>query len=387
MGSRSARWRQSWAPQPLTPLMEGPDPEMQEEGTKKESSWEAIREWFKAQKISPGANISSQQSFYGTIHAKTQDLRLLLGVLGCPLAPIPSDHDPALTIHNHIKDTPFETSTAKYIIQQYLAATGCLKQQKENKNMYATGMVKMICCETEISSGKNVKCLGTRSSENGCFVLWQMLPGMWSLELVVGGHKIVAGSNGKTVWRHTPWLGTHAAKGPQRPLRRIIQGLDPKSTASLFTNAQCLGENRIGNVDCFVLKVCADRETVIERSEGPAEVIRHILYGYFCQKSGLLIYLEDSHLTRVPTQDSDTVYWETTIGSSIGDYRDVDGILIAHQGRSIATVFRFGELSMQHSRTRMEEIWTIDDVMFNVPGLSMDHFIPPADILDTINSP
>jgi hypothetical protein len=35
----------------------------------------------------------------------------------------------------------------------------------------------------------------------------------------------------------------------------------------------------------------------------------------------------------------------------------------------------------------MEEVWTIDDVMFNVPGLSMDHFIPPADILDNINSP
>jgi hypothetical protein len=109
MSSRSARWRQSWAPQPLTPLMEGPDPEMQEEGTKKESSWEAIREWFKAQKISPGANISSQ-SFYGTIHAKTQDLKLLLGVLGCPLAPIPSDLDPTLSIHNHIKDTPFVSS-------------------------------------------------------------------------------------------------------------------------------------------------------------------------------------------------------------------------------------------------------------------------------------
>lgn len=107
MGSRSARWRQSWAPQPLTPLMEGPDPEMQEEA-KKESSWEVIREWFKAQKISPGGNIS--QSFYGTIHAKTQDLRLLLGVLGCPLAPIPSAHDPTLTIHNHIKDTSFVSS-------------------------------------------------------------------------------------------------------------------------------------------------------------------------------------------------------------------------------------------------------------------------------------
>ena len=91
--------------------------------------------------------------------------------------------------------------------------------------MYSTGSVKMVRCETEISSGKNVKSLGTRSGENGCFVLWQMLPGMWSLELVVGDNKVIAGSDGKTVWRHTPWLGTHAAKGPQRPLRRIIQVL------------------------------------------------------------------------------------------------------------------------------------------------------------------
>lgn len=163
----------------------------------------------------------------------------------------------------------------------------------------------------------------------------------------------------------------------------LLQGLDPKSTASLFVKAQCLGEKRIGDDDCFVLKVSADREAVMERSEGPAEVIRHALYGYFCQKSGLLIYLEDSHLTRVETPENETVYWETTIGSSIADYRDVDGVLIAHQGRSIATVFRCGELSMEYTRTRMEEAWSIDDVVFNVPGLSMDYFIAPADILDS----
>jgi hypothetical protein len=162
----------------------------------------------------------------------------------------------------------------------------------------------------------------------------------------------------------------------------VFQGLDPKSTASLFAKAQCLGEKRIGEDDCFVLKVAADREAVMERSEGPAEVLRHVLYGYFCQKSGLLMYLEDSHLTRVQTPENETIYWETTIGSSIGDYRDVDGVLIAHQGRSIATVFRFEEVSVQHSRTRMEEVWRIDDVVFNVPGLSMDCFIPPADIYD-----
>lgn len=385
MGSK-ARKKQIWGTQlvPLTPLMEGPDPEMQEEGNKKESSWEVIREWFRAQKGLQGSSNLTVSSYGCNIPPKRQDLRLLLGVLGCPLAPIPQVNDPNIDHLLHLKDIPFETSIAHYIIQQYLAATGCLKQQKCNKNMYVSGTVKMICCETEVSTGKNVKTLGTRSGENGCFVLWQMLPRMWSLELVVGGNKVVAGSDGKTVWRHTPWLGAHAAKGPQRPLRRIIQGLDPKSTASLFANAQCLGEKRIGDNDCFVLKVSADRAAVMERSEGHAEVIRHALYGYFCQKSGLLIYLEDSHLTRVesPENESEDVYWETTIGSSIGDYRDVDGVLIAHQGRSIATIFRCRELSMQYTRTRMEEVWSIDDVVFNVPGLSVDSFLPPADIVD-----
>ncbi|KAB1216854.1 hypothetical protein CJ030_MR4G014240 [Morella rubra] len=390
------RKQQMWyVPQPLTPLMEWPDPETQEEGNKKERSWEVIREWFiRTPKSSPASNFSG--SLDGNMQAKRQDLRLLLGVLGCPLAPIPLASDPVDP--PHIKDIPMENSTANYIIQQYLAATGCLKQGKCAKNMYATGMVKMVCCETEVSSGKNVKTLGTRSGENGCFVFWQMSPGNWSLDLVVGGNQVIAGSDGKIVWRHTPWLGTHAAKGPQRPLRRIIQlawlssklsmqGLDPKTTASLFADAQCLGEKRIGHDDCFVLKVSADKATVMERSEGPAEVIRHVFYGYFCQKSGLLVYLEDSHLTRVQTPENETVYWEISIGSSIGDYRDVDGVMIAHRGRSIATVFRFGELSQQHCRTRMEEVWTIDDVVYNVPGLSLDYFIPPADIVDHVHSP
>ncbi|KAK4771479.1 hypothetical protein SAY87_032011 [Trapa incisa] len=409
--SSSCRWRQQqWCPQPpLEPLMEGPDPEMLEDGNKKESSWELIREWFGVQKsFGAGSNFTSSSSFNGSgVQTKIGDLRLLLGVLGCPLAPIPlasADPEPPL----HLKSTPIETSIAHYIIQQYLAATGSLKRRQKGeeqsiKNMYASGRVKMICCETEISSaGKTVKSLGTRSEEGGCFVLWQMSPGMWSLELVVAGHKLIAGSDGKIVWRHTPWLGTHAAKGPQRPLRRIIQGLDPRITASLFLKARCLGEKRIGEEDCFVLKVAADREAVMERSEGPAEVMRHVLYGYFSQKSGLLVYLEDSHLTRVDsgssTDESATatagaVYWETTIGSTLDDYREVlggagcSGVCVAHAGRSIATVFRFGEdESMQYSRSRMEEEWQIDDVDFNVPGLSLDYFIPPADIFHDPNT-
>lgn len=341
-------------------------------------------------------------------------IRVLLGVLGCPLAPVPlvPDHSSPPSTHRHplpdLRGISIGASSAYYIIHQYLAATGCLKHDKISTNMYATGTVKMVCHETEIGIDKGRRSrsrIGARV--NGCFVIWQMNPGMWSMELVIqGGNKVVAGSNGKIVWRNTPWLGTHAAKGPPRPLRRIIQGLDPKGTANLFSKAECLGEKRVGNEDCFILKVTSDRDDVMERSNGgKGEVIRHVLYGYFSQKSGLLIHMEDSHLTKVlsvktPVGNTDydadnddaegIVYWETTVGTSMRDYRDVDGLLIAHQGTSVATLFRFGDSSstmIRNSRTRMEEVWKIDDIMFNVPGLSLDYFIPPSDIRDAANLP
>lgn len=63
----------------------------------------------------------------------------------------------------------------------------------------------------------------TGDAEKGCFVMWQMVPNKWLIELVVNGHKVVAGSDGNVAWRHTPWLGSHAAKGGVRPLRRSLQ--------------------------------------------------------------------------------------------------------------------------------------------------------------------
>lgn len=68
---------------------------------------------------------------------------------------------------------------------------------------------------------------GKKSSKNGGevggFVLWQKKPELWSLELVVSGCKISAGSDGKVAWRQTPWHQSHASRGPPRPLRRSLQ--------------------------------------------------------------------------------------------------------------------------------------------------------------------
>ncbi|CAI9104321.1 OLC1v1002965C1 [Oldenlandia corymbosa var. corymbosa] len=370
----------------LTPLIEGPDPDGGEIGGSKRVG---LGQWMKVQLsrapsvTSNGYGNNQQQginnSNYPNNNNKRSDLRLLLGVMGAPLAPVHvSAMDPLP--HLSIKDTPIETSSAQYILQQYTAASGGQKVQNSIRNAYAMGKLKMVASEFETATKVVKNRNAARAAESGGFVLWQMNPDMWYVELAVGGSKVHAGCNGKLVWRHTPWLGAHTAKGPVRPLRRALQGLDPRTTASMFADARCIGEKKINGEDCFILKLCADPQTLKARSEGPAEIIRHVLFGYFSQKTGLLVHMEDSHLTRIQTNGGDAVYWETTINSFLEDYHPVEGIMIAHSGRSVVTLFRFGEMAMSHTKTRMEEAWTIEEVAFNVPGLSLDCFIPPADL-------
>ncbi|KAL8172046.1 hypothetical protein V2J09_023850 [Rumex salicifolius] len=365
MISRSGYLR---APEALSPLMEGPD-----QGDADDSRATGSGGWGHWKKRNHSDSSSSSSA------CKRSDLRLLLGVLGAPLAPVHVSPNEPLP-HLSIKDTPIETSSAQYILQQYMAACGGTQLQNDIHNAYATGKLKMLASDLETPDKVIKNRSSSKVAESGGFVLWQMNPNMWYVELALGGSKVHAGSNGKIVWRHTPWLGAHAAKGPVRPLRRALQGLDPKTTASMFANARCIGEKNINGEDCFILKLCADPHTLRARSEGPAEIIRHVLFGYFSQKTGLLMELEDSHLTRIQTTGGDAVYWETTINSYMEDYRPVEGIMIAHLGRSVVTLFRFGETAMSHTKTRMEEAWTIEEVAFNVPGLSMDCFIPPSEL-------
>ncbi|GKV43223.1 hypothetical protein SLEP1_g50539 [Rubroshorea leprosula] len=354
----------------LRPVMEGPDPDGGEVGESKRIG-SGMGQWVKGQLLRTPSVVS--------MGSKRSDLRLLLGVMGAPLAPVYVNSIEPLP-HLSIKDTPIETSSAQYILQQYTAASGGQKLQGSIRNAYAMGKLRMVASEVETATKTVKNRNASRCAESGGFVLWQMDPDMWYVELAVGGSKVQAGCNGKLVWRHTPWLGACCAKGPVRPLRRALQGLDPRTTASMFANARCIGEKRINGEDCFILKLSADTQTLKARSEGPAEIIRHVLYGYFSQKTGLLVYMEDSHLTRIQSNGGDAVYWETTINSFLDDYRPVEGIMIAHSGRSVVTLFRFGEMAMSHTKTKMEEAWTIEEVAFNVPGLSLDCFIPPADL-------
>jgi len=199
---------------------------------------------------------------------------------------------------------------------------------------------------------------------------------------VVSGCKISAGSDGKVAWRQTPWHQSHASRGPPRPLRRSLQGLDPQLTASLFADSVCVGERSVDGEDCFVLKVEAEASSLRARNSGSVEIIRHIVWGYFSQRSGLLVQLEDSHLLQIKSAGGagGSVFWETTMESRLHDYRAVDGVNIAHAGRTAVSLVRFGDCQDGNTRTRMEEAWNIEEVDFNIWGLSMDCFLPPSDL-------
>ncbi|ESW17716.1 hypothetical protein PHAVU_007G262500 [Phaseolus vulgaris] len=338
----------------LAPLSEEP---INEENEGNNNSKKCLQSW---------RNWNWIKTHFSLLFNKKSNLKILLSVLGCPLFPLP--------VHP-ISPLNEVSSSAQYIIQHFRAATGCKKLEGTVKNVFTTGKVTMDVVDElgSTNGGVNV--------EKGCFVMWQMVPDKWQIELVLGGQKVLAGSNGAIAWRHTPWLGVHAAKGPVRPLRRALQGLDPLAVSAVFCAAQYMGEKQISGIDCFVLKLSADQKDLAERSDNTAEMIKHAIFGYFSQRSGLLVYLEDSYLTRIQAPGSHPTYWETTMSTKIEDYRVVDGVMIAHAGSSTALITRFGDnLKAGPAITRLEESWIIDDVAFNVPGLSLDCFIPPQEL-------
>ncbi|KAK1259038.1 hypothetical protein QJS04_geneDACA010143 [Acorus gramineus] len=308
------------------------------------------------------------------IFHKRSDLKLLLSVVACPLSPFSVDIQQPLDV----------SSKAQYVIKQYKATTGCQKMENM-KSLYVLGKVKMWRVEEEPQRGLTAPSLSSSPSssfQKGCFVMWHMTPDKWHVDLVVGGLSVAAGCDGSVAWRRTPWLMPHAAKGRgSRPLRRALQGLDPLAVASMFSTAQYTGDRSIFDQDCFILKLSVRDATLSDRSDGMADIIKHDMTGWFSQKTGLLVHLEDSQWTRVQSPGSPPTYWVTTIGSRIEDYGSVDGVMIAHSGRSMVSLSRFGEeLRVPQVEMRMEETWNIIDVAFDVPGLSSECFIPPEEV-------
>ncbi|XP_023002966.1 uncharacterized protein LOC111496715 [Cucurbita maxima] len=327
--------------------------------------WQNMSTWMKAQ--------TSDKWSSPIIANRFNELRFLLYLVGSPL--IPLQVQLGHSVHRPVRDCSIEASTAKYIVQQYTAATGGPAALNSVQSMCVTGQVKIKASDFHLS---DVSIEVKKSTEEmGGFVLWQKNPDLWCLELVVSGCKVICGSNGKVSWRHSSNnQQSPISSGPPRPLRRFLQGLDPRATANLFIDAMCIGEKLINDEDCFILKLETSPAIREAQSGSNYEIIHHTIWGYFSQRSGLLIQFEDSRLLRMRTKAGEDVFWETSTESFMDNYRYVDGVNIAHSGKTNVTVFRYGEQSANHKR-EMEETWKIEEVDFNVWGLTMESFLPP----------
>ncbi|XP_040380358.1 uncharacterized protein LOC102717803 [Oryza brachyantha] len=377
----------------LDTVLEVPVPELHRESPRRRGrrvgGGGAVKSWVRARMEQRGGNGRRRDGGAAPSRAEVQ---LMLGVVGAPLVPQRVEARKAMVAARRDvagEEPLIEASKARYIVEQYVAAAGGEAALGAATSMYAMGKVRM---RTIASKGGNKRKGGGEVA--GGFVVWQKRPELWCVEMVVaGGTKMSAGSDGNVAWRQTPWQEAHASRGPPRPLRRCVQGLDPKSTADLFSSAAWVCERCIDGDDCFVLRVDASHAALRARSSGDVEVVRHAVLGYFSQRTGLLVRLEDSHLLRVRLHGAaagESAYWETTMESSVGDYRAVDGINIAHAGRTVVSLSRFdsaGDADAdaaargKRSCTTMEETWSIEEVDFNVVGLSMDCFLPPRDLV------
>ncbi|KAK7291182.1 hypothetical protein RIF29_06120 [Crotalaria pallida] len=338
-------------------------------GSSGSNRWQNLRALMKAQISWDNDNKPSHLSA-----TSDNEFVVLLKLVGCPLIPLQVQSDRTLT--RPLQDPSFEASTAKYIVQQYIAATGGLGALDSLKSMYAVGQVRMF--GSDMSQGNDsVHNIGR--PEVGGFVLWQKNPDLWNFELVVSGFKVSAGSDGKIAWNQSSTQPGNASKGPPRPLRRFFQGLDPRCTANLFLDAVCVGEKAINNEDCFLLKLDTAQQVLEAQSASHTEILRHTIWGYFSQRTGLLVKFEDIKLVRMkPVKGKDFVFWETSTESMIEDYRYIDGITIAHGGTTMSMLHRYG--NAQNHKRRIEENWRIEEVDFNICGLSLDCFLPPSDL-------
>ena len=151
--------------------------------------------------------------------------------------------------------------------------------------------------------------------------------------------------------------------------------------AASFSGGEFSGEEKVEGEECFVLKLEADDNTLFQRSNGSMKIIKHEMQGYFSQKSGLLVCIEDSHITQTRQPGLPLEHWETTMRSYIGDYRLVEGAMVSHGGRSTVIMTKVGIGGQEREViTEMEERWVIDDVAFDVRGLSPESFIIPEEI-------
>ena len=96
--------------------------------------WQNLRSIMKTQSHDKSSHLASSSN---------NEFMALLKLVGSPLIPVQVQSDQTL-LTRPLRDCSIKDSTAKYIVQQFVAATGGLAALNALESMYAVGQVRML---------------------------------------------------------------------------------------------------------------------------------------------------------------------------------------------------------------------------------------------------
>ncbi|CAN7052038.1 unnamed protein product, partial [Brassica rapa subsp. trilocularis] len=248
---------------------------------------------------------------------------------------------------------------------QYTAAAEGETALAGVESMYAIEKVKMgvteFCAAKALNGKRKKKMVRIRNINNGNggemggFVLWNKV-------LVV----MVTWLASKVLGSHIDMLLMNLLDLSEGSFKDLTQKQQQICLLNRFAWGGGGGEKAVNDEECFVLMLETQPSGLTTRSKSGMETLKHTVWGCFSQRTGLLVQLEDSYLVRIKTgPEEEDVLWETTSETMIQGYKRVDGIQIAHRGRTRVALLRLDESLENHSKTTMEESWEIEEVGLN----------------------
>ncbi|CAI7864361.1 unnamed protein product, partial [Closterium sp. NIES-53] len=208
---------------------------------------------------------------------------------------------------------PQNQRTTRDVLKKYIAASGGYNSHMAQQGSVISGHVTIWASEV-VMGDKTVYAApiaggrGGADVAKGTFRVVQMPPNMWHVAVAMGDTRIDATCDGELVWRRSSWGPSTTAKGPVRPLRHLLAGLDPPTVADVFASGEYQGDEGIEGDECMCVKVMANPLALMSMSTGGGnvggkqqdvcDVLAYQVEGFFSKASGLLIGLRDHHLTK-----------------------------------------------------------------------------------------
>ncbi|CAI7875144.1 unnamed protein product, partial [Closterium sp. NIES-54] len=284
----------------LGPLLEGypPDSSAKHEDAAKHS--------FSLKKLFGAKSGKSKEE---EAKARDAEIKFVLQAAATPLASVPKQ------ISLPRPTTPELTQnqrTTRDVLKKYIAASGGYNSHMAQQGSVISGHVTIWASEV-VMGDKTVYAApiaggrGGADVAKGTFRVVQMPPNMWHVAVAMGDTRIDATCDGELVWRRSSWGPSTTAKGPVRPLRHLLAGLDPPTVADVFASGEYQGDEGIEGDECMCVKVMANPLALMSMSTGGGnvggkqqdvcDVLAYQVEGFFSKASGLLIGLCDHHLT------------------------------------------------------------------------------------------